>query len=169
MVPPVSAARAASDALACMGLGLLAALMRCMLPLHGRAVCFWSDFFCCSGCLILVQGFAACRGGAGVLRWYLLAGAAAGAVSGEVVLRAVRRRAARALQERVAVPLCRAGRFLLCPLQNARTARKTAQKKRKVAENLTRQSKKRLQNRGVVLYNSNVSTVHFPGEHPAGR
>jgi hypothetical protein len=158
MPPSVAPAQAGLDALQCMGLGLLAGAVRCCLP-RRRAGAFCADFLLAVLTLLALQSFSACRSAQGVLRWYMLGGAAAGAAAGEALLRAGAGAVlSRALQERVAAPLCRAGRFLLRPLQNARTARKTAQKSIKMAGNLTRQSKKRLQNRAPeLLYNSNVS------------
>ena len=162
MVPPIPPQLAAADCLRCAGLGLLAAFLRCLLPLRGRAVCFCADFFCAGLCMVLLQGYAAGCSAAGAWRWYLLAGAVCGAAAGEAAFLRIRRKAAGAAAG-LAQPLRRMLQTWTAPFQDRRRMRKLRRKAQKKPGKAAQYPKKRLQNPVIVLYNSNVSTAPFTG------
>jgi hypothetical protein len=129
MPPSVAPAQAGLDALQCMGLGLLAGAVRCCLP-RRRAGALCADFLLAVLTLLALQSFSACRSAQGVLRWYMLGGAAAGAAAGEALLAPVQA----AVLSRVILP------------------KKQASKHKKTGK----MRKKRLQKAPELLYNSNV-------------
>ena len=156
MVPAISAAQAAADALRCAGIGLFAALIRCLLPLRGRTACFLADFWCTGLCLVLLQGFAAGESCAGAWRWYLLAGAAAGAAAGEAVFRAVRREIGLLWIRGVCIPLKKQLGRMCRPVEKICRKYAAREKKQKKPQKIKQYPKKRLQKPPDVLYNSNV-------------
>lgn len=78
-MPPVLLVRqAVQELLCCAGWGLLAGAVRALFPPRGRRA-FWPDLLLVIVLLLLLQGYAAQDSFAGVLRWYMAAGAFAGA------------------------------------------------------------------------------------------
>ena len=152
MAPVISPAQAALDALACMGLGLLAAALRCLFPIRRPLPAFWADFFAAGAALVLLQGYAAGRSSAGGLRWYMLAAAAAGAFAALRLLLPVRRVLCRRLGRFAGALLRFAKRCLSVPAKACKS-RKTAGQRQK---NRTESPKKQLQTTPELLYNSNV-------------
>ena len=152
MAPVISPAQAALDALACMGLGLLAAALRCLFPMRRPLPVFWADFFAAGAALVLLQGYAAGRSSAGGLRWYMLAAAAVGAFAALLLLLPVRRVFCRRLGWFAGTLLRFAKRCLSVPAKACKS-RKTAGQRQK---NRTESLKKQLQTTPELLYNSNV-------------
>ncbi len=152
MVPPIEPLRAAYDSVQCMGLGLLAAVLRCLLPMRRGRLHFWPDFLCTGTALILLQSFAACRSGAGTLRWYMLIGLAFGAAAGEAVLAPLRA----GICEILLAPFLVLRRRVLLPLWKKAERSSIARKEEKTQQKLSKKRTKQLQKHGTILYNSNV-------------
>ncbi|MCI2046812.1 MAG: hypothetical protein LKJ90_03755 [Faecalibacterium sp.] len=152
MVPPIGPLRAAYDLVQCMGLGLLAAMVRCLFPMRRGKMHFWPDFLCTGAALILLQSFAACRSGAGELRWYMAVGLALGAAAGENLLAPLRA----AICQILLAPFRFLRRRVLSPFWNKIKLYYTAHKKEKIHKKLSQKRTKQLQKHGPILYNSNV-------------
>ena len=153
-IPPLLAVR---DAVCCMGLGFLAALVRALAPCRRRsAFTFWADFWAVGAALVLGQSYAAQRAAAGELRWYMVAAlavGAAGAQSTAAPLFSGLRKAAFAALRRP-VRACRRHAAACLAALRTRFIRSCA---RKTQKNLRKNTKKQLPNQQKVLYNSNVS------------
>ena len=160
MVPQVPPALAAADALRCLGLGVLLAVLydgvrsvlgggrrvRCLLDLAGGLLA-----------AVLVCSFAAGRSAAGAVRWYMTAGLAAGLSAWLAVLAPVSRRVQRLLHWLLRRPLVLCRLLVLHPLKvlSLRAGRRVrAQMQRKSKKRRKKQHRKQLQKQGEVLYNS---------------
>lgn len=148
---------ALADVLCCLGLGLAVASLydgarflfgRIVLPLDIAA-------FVLAG--ILVCSYAASRSYAGVVRWYHLAGMAAGAASYQNVLAPATFRLRRLLVRAMGVPLRLLRQIAVSPVKWLR-GRMRAKKAERIEKNRQKAHQKRikqLQSRAKVLYNSN--------------
>lgn len=154
MAPVITPGQAGQDLLCCVGLGMLAGLLRLAWPVRGRAA-FWPDFLAVGLALVLLQGYAAGSSYAGGLRWYMALGAAAGAA----VVQAALGDAARWLAGRafwaLSWPLRLAQKRLLGPLWK-RARRLRGPRRQKNRKRVAKDEKKILQKEHRLLYNSNV-------------
>lgn len=152
MPPSITPGQVLWDLIACMGLGFVAGVLRCLAPLRRRGMGFWADFVCGAAVPLALQGYAAGQSSAGCLRWYMLAAAAAGAFSALSLLAPARIRLCRMLRAPV-YGVCRG-------VQRARQSRRQRRLERKKARRAAKKSpqspKKQLQSQGHVLYNSTI-------------
>lgn len=129
------------EMLHCAVLGAFTGAGRAWFPVRGRAA-FLPDLLWVGSVLLAVQSYAAGYSSAGILRWYMVLAACAGAGGSAQFF---------------GVPLRAAGRIVLrlvrLPLEGVR---RWTPKRRKAKRNAEK-SKKNLPNRCTVLYNSYVS------------
>lgn len=156
MPPSITPGQVLLDLSACMGLGFLAGVLRCLASLRRRGIGFWADFVCGVAVPLALQGYAAGRSSAGCLRWYMLAAAAAGAFSALSLLAPVRVRLCRALQA-PARQVCRSAQSMQRRARQKHKKRRAERKKsRRAAKKSAKSQKKQLPSRGNLLYNSTI-------------
>lgn len=153
---PASPAFAAvcGDVLWCLGVGLLLAALRDVLGLafgNGRLLCLLWDLLAFAAAAVLVCGFAAGVSASGVARWYMTAGALAGALGWRYAVSGALYALARALTAAAAWPFRLADRRLIRPFAAKWKGKRAflAQKLKKKPKN----KKKQLQKPRKVLYN----------------
>ena len=144
-----------ADVLQCLGIGFYCAALAALLPRGSSTVRFWNDFCGAGLVLLLLQSYGAARSSAGMLRWYMLAAAAAGAAAGEWLLFLPCARLREGLRRLCLWPMRQTVRLLSRPLYalgrgikglRAREIRKKQEKLRK----------KQLHKPHRLLYNLNV-------------
>lgn len=150
------------EALCCMLLGAALGALRACLPAKGRAA-FVLDMLLVGALLALMQSFAAGVSGTGTLRWYMLAGGAAGALLAHRVLAAplgALRARLGALRARLAALAAAPARFLrqnvLWAAQKRHNERVLRAKERRSEKKSAKKWKNTLQKQQHLLYNSNV-------------
>ena len=154
MAPALALPLIGQEAAACAVLGAVLGSVRALFPEKGRGA-FLPDVFFVGALLLGLQSYAASLSAGGVLRWYQLAAALAGARLAVVVLRMP----LRALWYLLGLPVHAAQQRLL----RVRTARREAKarkkqaKRRRSAEQTAKNPKKNLPRPRRLLYNSNVS------------
>ena len=127
-----------ADVLRCMGLGLVVWLARLLLAYNRHFASSCADFFGTGIGLFLLQSYAAGASRAGVLRWYMLAGAFAGAWAVEKLLGPWRRRTG-----------MRAAKHF------AKWRKKAAERKKRT-RHTEKRPEKQLPKPRELLYNSNI-------------
>lgn len=149
------------DLLWCLGLGLLLGMFRSfagMLLGNGRILCFVWDLLAFVAAAVLLCGFAASASMGDGTRWYMAAGAGAGALAWRWAVSRTLYRVAAGIAAMAARAGLRLQRILLAPFVHlkryfaARKQTKTAIKAKKRAEKVTKK-KKQLQKQGKILYN----------------
>ncbi len=126
------------DLLDCMGVGLLVGLVRILFSYRNKVAAATADFICTGFCFVLLQSYAVGYSQAGVLRWYMLLSAAAGAWSVESLLAGTRNKISNTLRKT----------FQVRHKKIARTPKKPKSNEKR--------NKKQLQKNSALLYNSNV-------------
>ncbi len=154
MAPVITPAQAGQDLLCCLGLGMLVEGLRAVWPIRGRAA-FWPDFFAVGLALVLMQGYAAGSSYAGGLRWYMAAGAAAGAAVMQAALGDAARRAACFMLRALGWPLQLAIKWIFGPAKG-RLKRLRGPLRKKNRKTMAKDEKKILQKEHRLLYNYNV-------------
>lgn len=142
------------DVLWCLGLGLLLAIARDLLGLvigNGRLLGFVWDLLLFAAAAVLVCGFAAGVSASGVVRWYMAAGALAGAMGWYWAVSPALHGAAGALVRLIAWPFWLFSSRILRPfsLKIDLLLHKIVQKLRKKPKD----KKKMLQKPSKILYN----------------
>ena len=155
MVQVLLPARLLREAAACAMLGAALGAVRAFLPVRGRAA-FVPDVLLSGAVLLACQSYAAGYSAAGVLRWYMVLAAFAGALCTAGVLGIPLRALGRGIWAVLRLPGRILHRFAVQPVRR-RAAAKTARKLRRNAERTAKKSKKNLPNQRALLYNSNVS------------
>ena len=140
MIPGLPPEVLGQEIAACTVLGASIGALRAVFPARGRAA-FVPDLVWMGAVLAAVQSYAAGQSSAGVLRWYMAAGAGAAAF----VLGAPLRAAGGVLQRRV-----------LRPAERRRARRRKARKLRRSAKRTAKKRKKNLPNQRRMMYNSYV-------------
>ena len=149
MAAAPAAAAVWADVLWCLGLGCLLWAVRDgaeLLVGRGPVRCFVLDLLAFTAAAVLLVGFSAGVSAAGLARWYMAAGLAAGAL---------------AWQKAIVPPLHVWGRrYIAVPLRKAACARLAALKKRccprrprKKAGKSKKSGKNQLQKKSKILYN----------------
>lgn len=149
MVPVLAPAQLEREVLACTVLGAVLGAGRAFFPAKGRGA-FVPDVLVAGAVLFAVQSYAAAVSEAGVLRWYMLAACAAGALAADYVLGTPVRAAGRGIHTVITRLWRRAAR-------RHSTKQKKPRKQRRDAQRTAKNKKKSLPNQRPVLYNSNVS------------
>lgn len=137
---------------ACAVLGAVIGAGRAVFPIRGRKA-FAPDFLAVGSVLFAAQSYAAGQSSAGVLRWYMLAAAFAGAAA-TVQLLGVPLRAAGNGMSAAGQRLYRFLRRKAAPL---RKKQRGGNETRRSGKRNEEKSKKNLPKNRLVLYNSNVS------------
>lgn len=140
MIPVLPPPALGHEIAACTVLGACTGAVRAFFPVKGRGA-FLPDLIWTGLLLAAAQSYAAGESLAGVLRWYMIAAAFAGAGTAAFVL---------------GIPL-KTARKRLQPARNRHRKRKQARKVRRNAERAAKKRKKNLPNRRRMLYNSYVS------------
>lgn len=149
------------DLLWCLGLGLLLGMFRSFAGLllgNGRSLCFVWDLLSFVAAAVLLCGFAASASTGGGMRWYMAAGAGAGALAWRWAVSRTLYRLAAGGAALVTGAALRLQGVLLAPFVHlkrhfaARKQTKTAAKAKKRAEKVTKK-KKQLQKPRKILYN----------------
>lgn len=148
-------AQLAYDAACCCVLGAILGALRALLPAKGRAA-FLPDMLLVGALLLLAQSYAAAYSGAGVLRWYMAAGGAFGALAAQGALTKPFALARRALACFAALPLRLLAKKVLRPSLERRRARAERAKACRSVKISSKMHKKSLQKHRHLLYNSNV-------------
>lgn len=152
MIPVLQPGALGQELYACAVLGAVIGAGRVMFPIRGCKA-FLPDFLAVGSILFAVQSYAAGQSSAGVLRWYMLAAAFAGAAAMERLLGVPLRAAGRSVSA--------AGqgieRFLCRKAAPLRGKRRGGSKTRRSGKRNEEKSKKNLPKNRLVLYNSNVS------------
>lgn len=163
MAAAPAAAAVWADVLWCLGLGCLLWAIRDgagLLLGQGPVRCFVLDMLAFTAAAVLLVGFSAGVSAAGLARWYMAAGLAAGAVAwqkalappihrGTAFLAWVLLAPARWCRRCITAPL---GEALCARLQRQR-ARFCRQRQRKKAEKSKKSGKNQLQKKSKILYN----------------
>lgn len=160
----VSPQQAGQETLCCLLLGLAAGGLRALAPLCGKRALL-PDLGLTALVLALVQGYAAGQSFGGQLRWYMMAGAAAGVLAAQGVVGPP----AAALRGALAWPVRRAAAWwALRPQERRQRRRARAQqaKERRNVKRVLKKQKKNLQNQPRMLYNSNVAVCNEAGRAP---
>lgn len=163
MAAAPAAAAVWADVLWCLGIGCLLWAVRDGAELllgRGPVRCFVLDLLAFTAGAVLLVGFSAGVSAAGLARWYMAAGMAAGALAWQKAIvpplhRALNRllrwllAPARWAHRRIAVPLRAA---LQIRVQNLQTAGRVRRQRKKAAKT-EKSAKKQLQKPSKVLYN----------------
>ncbi len=139
MGPPLAPGIVLRETLDCAALGGSIGLLRAFFPVRGRWA-FVPDILLMGGLLLAGQSYAACLSADGVLRWYLLAGEAAGAAAADLLL---------------GRPMRMLGRCLCRCLPRPKPQKPREQ--RPAEKRVAKKPKKNLPTKRRMLYNSNVS------------
>lgn len=143
------------EALCCAALGAALGAVRAFWPAKGRAA-FVPDMLLVGALLMLTQSFAAGASGAGTLRWYMLAGAASGALLAQKLLSSPLG-AARARSAALAAAFARFLRQNILPAAQKRRSERILRAKERLSEKKSAKKRKNtLQKQQHLLYNSNV-------------
>lgn len=143
------------EAACCAVLGALAGAVRALAPSKGRAA-FLPDVLLVGALLTLLQSYAAGLSSAGVLRWYMAAAGALGALLAHAVLAVPFAAVRRALGWLIALPVRFLRQYVLLPVRLRRHARAERAKERRCEKKNPKKWKKSLQKQSHLLYNSNV-------------
>lgn len=149
MAPVLAPWQAGWDLACCLYLGGLVGALRAVAPGRGRGA-FLPDMALVGMLLLFLQSYAAGYSQAGSLRWYMVAGGAAGALAAQSLLGPLAARVWRVVlwPWRAAVKRTR-------PALRAARAALAARRKTKPTRT-AKNPKKSLQNTAHLLYNSNV-------------
>mgnify|MGYP006956071887 CR=1 FL=1 len=139
MVPVLLPVQLGQEIAACSLLGAAMGAVRAFFPVRGRWA-FVPDILLMGGLLLAGQSYAACLSADGVLRWYLLAGEAAGAAAADLLL---------------GRPMRMLGRCLCRCLPRPKPQKPREQ--RPAEKRVAKKPKKNLPTKRRMLYNSNVS------------
>lgn len=146
-----------TDVLWCLGLGLCLAAVRDAAGLllgHSRPVQFALDLLAFAAAAVLACGFAAGLAAGGVVRWYMAAAMAAGALGWQAAVSGPLHRAAGLALRLLTLPMRLTERYLARPLA-ARLAALRQKNKRSAAKRKKhpKKNKKILQKQRRILYN----------------
>lgn len=146
-----------TDVLWCLGLGLCLAAVRDAAGLllgHSRPVQFALDLLAFAAAAVLACGFAAGLAAGGVVRWYMAAAMAAGALGWQAAVSGPLHRAAGLTLRLLTLPMRLTERYLARPLA-ARLAVLRQKNKRSAAKRKKhpKKNKKILQKQRRILYN----------------
>lgn len=144
------------ELLFCLLLGAACGAVRAWFPTRGRGA-FLPDFLLVGAVLLFLQSYAAGWSEAGALRWYMLAGGAAGALGSTVLLGPPLHAVEHVLFLLLSAPARLLCRWVLHPAGQALRERRSRAKSRRNAKRTAKKAKKNLQNQPRVLYNSNES------------
>lgn len=152
MIPVLQPGELGQELYACAALGAVIGTGRVVFPIRGHKA-FLPDLLAVGSVLFAVQSYAAGQSSAGVLRWYMLAAAFAGAAAAASLLGVPLRAAGNGMSaagQRLHHFLCRKAAPLRRKLRGGSKTRRSGKRNEE-------KSKKNLPKNRLVLYNSNVS------------
>lgn len=163
MAAAPAAAAVWADVLWCLGLGCLVWAVRDgaeLLVGRGPVRCFVLDLLAFTAAAVLLVGFSAGVSAAGLARWYMAAGLAAGALAWQKAIVPPLHALAAWIVRLLLAPARWGRRYIAVPLRKAACARLAALKKRcyprrprKKAGKSKKSGKNQLQKKSKILYN----------------
>ena len=163
MVPSPPLWAVLGDVLLCLGAGLLLGAVRDGATLafgSGPVRCFVLDLLAFTAAAVLLVGFSAGVSAAGLARWYMAAGLAAGALAWQKAIVPPLHVLTEWIVRLLLAPACWGRRYIAVPLRKAACARLAALKNRccprrprKKAGKSKKSGKNQLQKKSKILYN----------------